>query len=161
MQGDTVVVLDGYRPPARFALACVAVIGGIDGYVWTFTPQFATSTAYDFATSILPQRGWGIVFLVSSILAAVALVERRWKLPEPVRALTATAALAIHGLACGTVGLSIFVLTARGIESAVTGATKWWLPLAIAARVLSRDFVTGAPLTSSHRWPGPEGGPAA
>lgn len=78
-------------------------------------------------------RTWGLVMLTTCIAAAYAIVlDGRTK-----GSLTAARlAFVLHGTICGTFGLSIFVLTLNGTVSAISGATKWWMFFAVAARFL-------------------------
>ena len=132
-----------YRLPVRFWLQAIAVLAGLDAAVWLVAPEFVTSSAYDFARNVLPQRGWGAVFALAWASASVALAEQRF--PARVRHRAAVFAVTLYGAAAATIGLSIAVLTFQGAEAALTGATKWWLPFAISIRILTRPTLDEDP----------------
>ncbi len=110
------------------------VLGLVDGLIWLSVPGFVSGTSYDFARRVLPQRGWGVVFLVCGLLAGVALVER---LPDRWRLAAAVTGVSGYGAAAATIGLSIAVLTFQGSTAALTGAVKWWLPFFVSLRVMA------------------------
>lgn len=119
---------------AKFWLQCVAVLSGIDAAIWLMTPDFVTSSAYDFARSVMDQRGWGIAYLIAWLAASVGLID--W-FSDKVQQRAAIVAFVVYGAAVSNIGLSIAVLTLSGAESALTGATKWWLPFVVSARLMS------------------------
>lgn len=120
---------------ARLWQQIVVVLGLIDGAAFIFTPGLTDSGAYSWARQFLPGWGWGTLFACSSLLGLLALIgEGRGKW-WPV--LLSRLSLTIYGLAAGSIGLSIAILTFQGAVGAITGASKWWLPFFLSARVLA------------------------
>lgn len=128
---------------AKEWLECVAVLAGIDAAIWLMAPEFVTSSAYDFARSVMPQTGWGLVYLAAWIAASVGLIDR---FPAKVRDTATVVAFVIYGMAASTIGLSIAVLTLAGSEAALTGASKWWLPAVVCARLMAKTTPKSPPV---------------
>lgn len=137
-------MMNHHHLPVRFWLQAVAILAGVDGAIWLLSPEFVQSSAYDFARNVLPQRGWAGVFLTAWVCASVALVDTRW-ISAQIKTAAAILACTIYGAAAATIGLSIAVLTLQGAQSALTGASKWWLPFAISVRALARPPIADDP----------------
>ena len=106
------------RPALRAWLGWIVVESAITGWAFGSRPDLVSSSAYTWATDLLPATAWGVVFVACSIGAAVSLATDS--------AAAARAVLVAHAIAHIVFGASIFYLTLSGVTSAITGALKWW-----------------------------------
>lgn len=127
---------------AKAWLTAIAGLATVDGAIWLLVPGFAKSTAYDLVIELAPQPVWGWAMTISGSLASVAL----WQDGKRLAAEAARAAMAIYALVCFVVGLSIAALTLDGVQSALTGASKWW-----AISIVCVLYLAGPSLTTRNR----------
>lgn len=116
------------------------LLAASDGIIFLVTPGLAATGAYSWAGQIFPTAVWGSLFACSALTGGVALTTEGRGSPWPVH--LARLALLLYGLCTLAFGLSIFLLTLNGVSSALTGATKWWLPFLLSARIFMAPRMT-------------------
>lgn len=130
-----------FTDPALFAVTATTVLAGSDAVIWLTSPQLASARAYRWLEAFAPRPVWGALFAVATVagLAAVAGGGRtRWSTTA------ARVALGAYGAACSMVGASIVVTTTIEGRGGLSGASKWWLPTALAIWAFTRpDLTTG------------------
>jgi len=113
----------------------------VAGSLLLIYPHAVSSTAYDWARTLLPGRAWGALFLTSGLLCLLNLYRAR---PWQIRCLLVWTAVSYF-----TFGLSIAGLTLTGSSAALIGSVMWWgyvaISLVLLSYPLSRDQLMSLP----------------
>lgn len=132
-----------FTEPARAIITATTVLAGTDAAIWLTSPQLANARAYQWIEGFAPRPVWGALFALSATAGLAALVGRgrsRWSTTA------ARIALGVYGGACSMVGASIVVVTTIEQRGGLSGASKWWLPTALAIWAFTRPaLTTGGP----------------
>lgn len=132
-------------------LMAFGIVAGLDAAAFLGLPTFIETNAYHGARLIAPQWFWGALALLASTGCSTGWVADRLVPLTPdhhlatcywIRQTATRVGLAAYGALCAVFGTSILTLTLQGFASAITGTTKWWLPLIVATRLLRRQVLS-------------------
>ena len=121
----------------RLWLALMGLMNLVDGTTFLLVRASTALTAYDWATELLPRRGWGSLFL---ILGMASL----WLRSKP-NSLAIRLVITIQVVAMFVFATSIAVLSLSGVESAFVGAGKWATYGMLGLWILHRPIVEVSP----------------